>query len=135
MLPAVVAGVIPYWLRPRAGDFHNEGLIALAIGAVMLLWCVRDFYVVGKGTLSPWDPPRNLVVTGLYKFSRNPMYVAVTLILIGWAMLYRTPALWTYAAIAAVLFHLRIVFFEERYLARTHGDAFARYKTKVGRWV
>lgn len=101
----------------------------------MLLWCVRDFYVVGKGTLGPWDPPRNLVVTGFYKFSRNPMYVAVTLILIGWAMLFRSQALWTYAAIVAVMFHRRIVFFEERYLARAHGEEFSRYKTRVGRWV
>lgn len=102
---------------------------------LLLLWCVRDFYVVGKGTLGPWDPPRNLVVTGLYRYSRNPMYIAVLLILIGWAMLYRMQNLWVYAAVVAVMFHVRVVFFEERYLAKTHGEAFTRYKAKVHRWV
>jgi protein-S-isoprenylcysteine O-methyltransferase Ste14 len=123
-------------MRPRDGAvLHTEGFIALAIGAILLLWCVRDFYVMGKGTLGPWDPPRNLVVTGLYRYSRNPMYIAVVLILIGWAMLYREQSLWVYAAVVAAFFHLRVVAFEERYLAKTHGAAFASYKTKVGRWV
>jgi protein-S-isoprenylcysteine O-methyltransferase Ste14 len=102
---------------------------------ILLLWCVRDFYVVGKGTLGPWDPPRNLVVTGLYKLSRNPMYIAVVLILIGWAMVFRAQALWMYAAAVALAFHVRVVLFEERYLSRTHGEEFTRYKARVGRWV
>lgn len=100
-----------------------------------MLWCVRDFYVMGKGTLGPWDPPKILVVSGLYKFSRNPMYIAVTIILIGWAMVFRSQSLWVYAAIIAFFFHLRVIFFEERFLAKAHGDQFVRYKAKVRRWV
>ena len=54
----------------------------------MLLWCVRDFYVSGRGTLAPLDPPKRVVIVGLYRFVRNPMYVAVLTILVGWALLY-----------------------------------------------
>lgn len=100
-----------------------------------MLWCVRDFYVKGKGTLGPWDPPKNLVVSGLYKYSRNPMYIAVTAILIGWAMVFRAQSLWVYAVIVVLAFHVRVVFFEEKFLARTHGDQFTRYRAKVRRWV
>ncbi|MBA2687359.1 MAG: isoprenylcysteine carboxylmethyltransferase family protein [Gemmatimonadaceae bacterium] len=100
-----------------------------------MLWCVRDFYVTGKGTLGPWDPPKNLVRTGLYKYSRNPMYIAVTLILIGWAMGFRSQGLWAYAAAMAVMFHIRVVFFEELYLAKMHGEEFTHYKAKVPRWI
>ena len=130
-----MAGLVPLWIRPRpAVDLHQEGFIALVIGLVLLLWCVRDFYVKGKGTLGPWDPPRNLVVTGLYRYSRNPMYIAVVLILVGWAMLFRAQSLWMYAGVVALLFHVRVLF-EERYLAKAHGESFARYKAKVRRWV
>ena len=107
----------------------------MVLGALLLLWCVRDFYVTGRGTLAPWDPPKNLVATGLYKYSRNPMYIAVTLILIGWAMAFRSQTLWMYAAVVAVLFHIRVVFFEERFLRNTHGEAFTKYKAKVPRWI
>lgn len=131
-----MAGLVPFWIRPRsASDVHSEGFVALILGVVLLLWCVRDFYVVGKGTLGPWDPPRNLVMTGLYRLSRNPMYIAVVMILIGWAMMFRAQNLWVYAAAVALAFHVRVVLFEERYLAKTHGEEFTRYKARVGRWV
>ncbi|MBA3657717.1 MAG: isoprenylcysteine carboxylmethyltransferase family protein [Gemmatimonadaceae bacterium] len=130
------AVLIPLWIRPRGSEgFHSEAFIPLTIGALILLWCVRDFYVKGKGTLGPWDPPAHLVSTGLYKYSRNPMYIAVTLLLIGWAMGFRSQTLWVYAGVMAMMFHVRVVFFEERYLAKTHGEAFTRYKAKVPRWV
>jgi protein-S-isoprenylcysteine O-methyltransferase Ste14 len=60
------------------------------MGIFALVWCVRDFYVSGRGTLAPWDPPTRLVIIGLYRFLRNPMYVAVLTILVGWALLYRS---------------------------------------------
>jgi protein-S-isoprenylcysteine O-methyltransferase Ste14 len=101
---------------------------------VALLWCVRDFYVAGKGTLAPWDPPRHLVVAGLYRYTRNPMYVAVTLLLIGWAWTFAASGLLFYAAGVALAFHLRVVFGEEPWLARTHGDAWRDYAARVPRW-
>ena len=80
-------------------------------------------------------PPQKLVVTGLYRFSRNPMYVAVSLILFGWAACFGSRQLLVYAAIVAVVFHLRVIFGEEPWLARTHGAAWEAYTARVPRWL
>src|SRR5687767_5715269 len=127
--------LLPLWLAPDGRSFNPWGFLPLITGLVLLLWCVRDFYVAGKGTLAPWTPPLHLVQVGLYRFSRNPMYVAVLLMLVGWAVGFRTRSLWSYALLMAVVFYLRVVFFEEPWLARTHGDDFARYKARVPRWL
>src|SRR5687768_2846937 len=99
LLPGMVAFAIPPLLIApddlRIVD--AAGVIVVAIGIVLLVWCVREFYVAGRGTLAPWAPPKELVVTGLYRFSRNPMYVAVLLILAGWAVSFRSQQLLAYA--------------------------------------
>lgn len=139
VLPGVVAIAIPALLGLReigaGGEFVPVGLLPLGAGFVLLLWCVRDFYVAGKGTLAPWSPPRHLVTTGLYRHSRNPMYVAVTMMLGGWAVCFWSPTLAVYAASVAVGFHLRVLFGEEPWLARTHGAAWSEYEAKVPRWL
>ena len=138
-LPGVVAIGVPAWITVRTiklgADFHLVALLPLLGGFILLLWCVRDFYVAGKGTLAPWEPPRHLVTVGLYRVSRNPMYVAVALMLIGWsaATLSRTLAIYTCFVIAA--FHLRVLLHEEPFLARTHGDAWTEYRSRVPRWL
>jgi len=138
-LPGMVAIAVPAWFAAgslRHGvTFHAVGLLPLALGLVLLLWCVRDFYVSGRGTLAPWSPPKHLVTTGLYRYSRNPMYVAVTTMLMGWALAFASPALALYAAIVVVAFHLRVVFGEEPWLARTHGAAWDEYRARVPRWL
>jgi protein-S-isoprenylcysteine O-methyltransferase Ste14 len=101
----------------------------------LLLWCVRAFYIYGRGTLAPWDPPQELVATGVYRLSRNPMYVAVVLVLWGWALSFRSRSLAIYAFGVMVAFHLRVVFGEEPWLARTHGESWVRYKAQVPRWL
>ena len=75
MVPVVVAGIVPFTLAlydPFKGTGSLAGGLLLAIGLAILLWCVRDFYVSGKGTLAPWDPPKHLVTVGLYRYVRNP---------------------------------------------------------------
>ena len=138
-LPGVVALLLPLaivWNRwPASDPWFSIGLVMLIAGFVLLLWCVRDFYVSGKGTLAPWSPPRNLVVVGLYRYSRNPMYVAVTLMLAGWTLCFWSPTLAIYTCFVIVAFHLRVVFGEEPWLARTHGAAWEEYKSKVPRWL
>jgi protein-S-isoprenylcysteine O-methyltransferase Ste14 len=136
-LPGLVAFAAPpllIWPEPLHATFRTSGLAVLALGTVLLLWCVRDFYVAGSGTLAPWDPPRHLVVFGLYRFSRNPMYVAVFLVLLGWAIGFRSPLLSAYALAVLVAFHLRVVFGEEPWLAKTHGEAWTQYVSEVPRW-
>jgi protein-S-isoprenylcysteine O-methyltransferase Ste14 len=135
-LPGVVAFLIPLWIA--SGSQPAPGIaavIALGAGLATLLWCVGSFYVSGKGTLAPWAPPRQLVTTGLYRFSRNPMYIGVLLVLAGWALLYQSSVLAWYAAAIAVAFHLRVILGEEPWLARTHGEAWSAYKRRVPRWL
>jgi protein-S-isoprenylcysteine O-methyltransferase Ste14 len=138
-LPGVVALLIPAIVGMReldtGGQFVPVGLLPLATGFAMLLWCVRDFYVAGKGTLAPWSPPQHLVTVGLYRKSRNPMYVAVAMMLAGWAVCFWSPLLAIYTGTVIVGFHLRVVFGEEPWLARTHAAAWDEYKSKVPRWL
>ena len=137
-LPGLVAFSVPLliaWPRVREGSFNALALILLVPGITLLLWCVRDFLVTGKGTLAPWDPPRNLVSSGPYRYSRNPMYVGVSLILWGWAMAFGSSALIVYALIVMVAFHVRVLVNEEPYLARTHGRRWDDYRARVPRWM
>ena len=137
-LPGLVAFAAPLfmaWPRVRDGSFNPIALVLLVPGITLLLWCVRDFLVTGKGTLAPWDPPRLLVSSGPYRFSRNPMYVGVSLILLGWSMAFESWDLLVYALIVVAAFHLRVLFNEEPYLARTHGRKWDDYAGKVPRWI
>jgi protein-S-isoprenylcysteine O-methyltransferase Ste14/pimeloyl-ACP methyl ester carboxylesterase len=136
-LPGVVAFAVPLLLAwpIEVSDFRIAGLVPLLAGVLLLLWCARDFYVAGKGTLAPWDPPRQLVVSGPYRFSRNPMYIAVSLVLVGWAIGLAMATLWLYALALMVAFHIRTVYKEEPGLARTHRKEWERYAARVPRWL
>lgn len=137
-LPGVVAFAVPITtlvLTSHTRVAYPLGLIPFAVGIVGLLWCVRDFYVAGRGTLAPWSPPSRLVVVGLYRYSRNPMYIFVVLILTGWAVTFASPGLGIYAACVAVGFHLRVIVAEEPYLAGAHGEDWSRYIASVRRWI
>lgn len=137
-LPGLIAFVVPavvLWSSDRTLLVHPWGLPVLASGVFALLWCVRDFYVSGKGTLAPWAPPERLVVVGLYRYSRNPMYVSVALVLLGWAISFGSMELFVYALVVVAAFHLRVVHGEEPWLARTHGEAWERYAARVPRWL
>ena len=135
--PGTVAFLVPLgFLAPGGPDtFVNWlGLVPLGVGILLLLSCVREFYLAGRGTLAPWAPPEELVVTGPYRFSRNPMYLAVPLVLWGWALGFQSRPLATYAAVVMTMFYVRVVFFEEPWLARTHGKKWTDYRARVPRW-
>ena len=138
-LPGMVAIAVPAWMASASlragGRFHAVGLLPLVTGLGLLLWCVRDFYVSGKGTLAPWTPPKHLVTTGLYRYSRNPMYVAVALMLSGWALSFMSGRLAIYAGFVIVAFQLRVVFGEEPWLARPHGERWNEFRSRVPRWL
>jgi len=137
-LPGIVAFAIPiYWLisASRTELVQPLGLLPLLLGCAGLLWCVRNFYVFGKGTLAPWSPPKHLVTAGLYRYSRNPMYVSVLLIMLGWSVSFSVRGLYGYTIFMAVAFHLRVVLAEEPYLARTHGTEWDDYMRRVRRWL
>jgi protein-S-isoprenylcysteine O-methyltransferase Ste14 len=137
-MPGVVAGLIPA-LIVRA-DAHRQGVFApgfglLALGLALLLWCVRDFYVAGKGTLAPWSPPRRLVAVGLYRVVRNPMYVAVLTVVLGWGLSFTSTPLALYALVLAIAFHLRVVLHEEPWLRQQFGADWIAYAAAVPRWL
>jgi protein-S-isoprenylcysteine O-methyltransferase Ste14 len=138
ILPGVVGFVIPLLLIASRGPgpvVHVVGLVPLALGMVVLIWCVREFYVAGRGTLAPWAPPQRVVVTGMYRFSRNPMYVGVLLVLCGWAVGFGSWPSAVYTGAVALAFHLRVLLYEEPWLARTHGQEWTLYKARVPRWI
>jgi protein-S-isoprenylcysteine O-methyltransferase Ste14 len=138
VLPGLVAFGVPalwLWFQGSLEPVYKGGALVVLVGVFGLAWCVRDFYVSGKGTLAPWSPPSELVVVGLYRYSRNPMYIAVLVIVLGWSMLFASVALLGYCMAIALGFHLRVVRGEEPWLARTHGARWEQYRRQVPRWI
>ena len=137
-LPGMVTGVVPLLLMmlPASGWFQSwYFLISVGLGLLVLVRCVASFYRRGKGTLAPWDPPKRLVVEDLYQYNRNPMYVGVALILIGWAGVLGSAWHYLYALVVPTIFHLRVVFYEERELEKRFPEDWADYKKNVPRWL
>jgi protein-S-isoprenylcysteine O-methyltransferase Ste14 len=137
-LPAVVGGVLPWLLfgnDPWKMRETSLGWPVLLFGASVLMWCVRDFYRIGLGTLAPWDPPKKLVILGLYRFMRNPMYVGVLMWVAGWSLVAGSPLLAAYAGVLAIAFHIRVILYEEPTLARKFGVDWTQYRTSVNRWL
>jgi protein-S-isoprenylcysteine O-methyltransferase Ste14 len=137
-LPALVAFAIPIWIGASAGNsvrYLGPAVVLLCLGTVLLLWCVREFYVSGRGTLAPWDPPRHLVTSGPYRISRNPMYVGVVTILAGWSTLWDSGSLLIYSVLFMIGFHLRVLLYEEPWAARQFGSEWDAYRARVPRWI
>ena len=137
-LPAVIAGLVPA-LIVRSGTVDHRatpaGIALLGVGGFLLLWCVRDFFVSGRGTLAPWDPPKHLVVVGPYRFVRNPMYLAVLTIVAGWSVLYLSAWVVLYLIFLAAAFHVRVIMHEEPWLHRQFGAEWEAYSASMARWL
>jgi protein-S-isoprenylcysteine O-methyltransferase Ste14 len=140
LAPGIVAGYIPLALL-RQGPQIEIGFFAYLafplwlIGVIVLLWCFWDFLVKGRGTPAPIDPPKDLVVAGLYNYVRNPMYVGVLVIIIGHFLWFRTVWMIVYAAVVFLAFYLFVTFYEEPHLQKTFGTAYEEYAKKVPRWI
>ena len=140
LAPGMVAGFIPLALL-RTGPQVQTGFLAYAafplwvIGTTVLIWCFWDFLAKGKGTPAPIDPPRELVVSGLYKYVRNPMYVGVLLVIIGHFLWFGFWNLLIYAVLVFVGFSAFVVFYEEPTLKRNFGAAYEEYLKRVPRWI
>ena len=98
-------------------------------------WCLWDFATFGRGTPAPINPPKRLVVHGLYRYVRNPMYLGVLLVILAWALYFASGTLLGYAALMALILHVWILIYEEPTLRRSFGDEFDRYKSQVNRWL
>src|SRR2546421_2942382 len=143
LAPGVVAGLVPWWLtgwRLRAAPawwvpVRVVGGALTLVALVVLVAAFVRFVVEGLGTPAPVAPTERLVVGGLYRYVRNPMYVAVIAAIVGQAAVLAQPALVVYAAAATVAMVAFARWYEEPTLARRYGDSYAAYRSAVPGWL
>lgn len=142
LLPGFFAGYVPWRFfglgRAQVDMFrvaHIVSLLCIGLGSVLLAACIVEFARSGRGTLSPVDPPRQLVVRGVYQYVRNPMYLSVTAIVLGEALLTQSRALAVYCAIWFLGVNVFVFGYEEPTLRRLFGASYDEYTRKVGRWI
>jgi len=139
-VPGLFVGYVPFAFLMNGSYIDTGFLIYLAlplwvVGGVMILWCFWDFLVKGKGTPAPIDPPKELVVTGLYNYVRNPMYVGVLLMLIAHFLWFGFVALLVYLVFFFLAFHIFVLRYEEPTLKKMFGKAYEAYIRRVPRWI
>jgi protein-S-isoprenylcysteine O-methyltransferase Ste14 len=105
------------------------------VGGAIYTWCVWDFATFGRGTPAPIDAPKKLVARGLYHYTRNPMYVGVLAVILGWVARYREPRILLYAVCVGLCFHLFVVLYEEPHLQEVFGSSYEDYRARVRRWL
>lgn len=142
VVPGTVAGWLPWYVAGGPSDVWRASYGAWRVGALFvvagwaaLLWCAREFAVRGRGTPGPWDAPPQLVVTSLYRFTRNPMYVAVLTAIVGQALWFHSRPVFWYGLIVGAAFQLMVVLYEEPTLERTFGRQYTDYRRRVRRWL
>ena len=142
LLPGFFAGYVPwryFGLANVSIDVtrvdHVAGIVTIGAGLLLLTACVVEFARRGRGTLSPADPPRELVVSGLYRYVRNPMYLAVTTIVLGEVLLTRSTDLALYWVVWFTAANIFVMFYEEPTLRAQFGDSYDAYTRSVGRWI
>ena len=139
LVPGTVAVYVPLLVAQdrsaASGPALAIALAVLVLGAAIYAWCVWDFATFGRGTPAPIDAPKKLVVRGLYRYTRNPMYVGVLTVILGWAALFQAVNLVVHALVIGTCFHLFIVFYEERHLVQEFGSQYEAYRSRVPRWL
>ena len=117
------------------GVFRYLGLVPIILGVAIYLWCSHSFVFFGKGAPIQFTPIKNLMVTGLYRHVRNPMYIGALLIIVGEALLFQSKGLIIYALASFVVINFFVQFFEEPHLANKFGETYERYCNSVSRWI
>ena len=142
LVPGVVAGLVPWWLtgwearEPSSSWLLLQvgGWMLVAAGVVVLLHAFVRFVVEGLGTPAPVAPTERLVVGGLYRYVRNPMYLAVAAVIVGQALILGQRILIVYAAVFAVTVAAFVHWYEEPTLLRRFGEQYEAYLRAVPRW-
>lgn len=133
--------LVPGWLGLGAsgpegtGPLQYAGILVGGTGLGLVLWCVWNFALKGKGTPALFDPPRALVATGPYRHVRNPMYIGGATLMLGSAIYFQS---WVLAAYAAAFFALTaalVLLYEEPHLRRVFGESYAEYCRRTPRWI
>src|SRR5262245_15139410 len=142
LLPFVAVVVVPYGLLAAFAGIDTRwsglwllGAAMFACGLALFAWCISLFARVGRGTLAPWDPTRNLVAIGPYRHVRNPMITGVAAMLAGESMLFGSWLLALWTALFVAVNHVWFVLSEEPGLERRFGAGYAAYKANVPRWI
>jgi len=140
LAPGTVAGFIPLALLRTGSQVQTGFLSYLAfplwgIGIVILVWSFWNFLKQGRGTPAPIEPPKELVVSGLYNHVRNPMYVGIASILIGHFLWFGFWSLLIYTAVVVIAFHSFVTLYEEPNLRQRFGAAYEEYCKRVPRWI
>jgi protein-S-isoprenylcysteine O-methyltransferase Ste14 len=141
--PGFIAGLVPWWIShwrfeaPFFGMplFRFVGGVLLTLGVIGLLDSFTRFAVQGLGTPAPVFPTRHLVVSGLYRYVRNPMYVAVVSTVLGQGLVFGNVALLEYGAFVWLLFHLFVLVYEEPTLSASFGSEYKVFCAEVPRWI
>jgi protein-S-isoprenylcysteine O-methyltransferase Ste14 len=143
LAPGFAAGLVPWWISHWRFQSALLGLqplrlaggILIVLGSVGLLDSFRRFAVQGLGTPVPVFPTLHLVVTGLYRYVRNPMYVAVVSLILGQALIFGDVRLLGYGVFVWLLFHLFVLVYEEPTLKASFGPDYDAYRAGVPRWI
>ena len=141
--PSVLAGLIPWWMThweflPPFFDLQATrivGIVLIVAGLPGLVDSFGRFALQGLGTPAPIAPTQNLVVTGLYRYVRNPIYVAVVAVILGQAILFGDWRLMTYGGLMWLGFHVFVLAYEEPVLAETFGAQYEDFRANVPRWI
>jgi protein-S-isoprenylcysteine O-methyltransferase Ste14 len=141
--PGIVAGVIPWWISGwRVGTpflgfmpFRVIGAVLIVAGISVLLESFGRFALQGIGTPAPVFPTQHLVVKGFYRYVRNPMYVAVVLLILGQGLLLCDLRIMAYAGFCGLIAHLFVVIYEEPTLRSSFGSLYESFCAHVPRWV
>lgn len=138
----LVAGLLPWLLTDRyrlpwstQPGFVPVGWVLIVVAAALLLHAFARFAFEGLGTPAPVAPTERLVVGGIYRHVRNPMYVAVLSIILGQALLFSSWALVAYPTIAAIAMVSFVKYYEEPTLARRYGAGYEAYRRAVPGWL
>jgi protein-S-isoprenylcysteine O-methyltransferase Ste14 len=142
LVPGTVAVWIPYRIvlqtrlgMPALTVASSLAIVVAALGTATYFRCLWDFAVTGRGIPAPIDHPKRLVVRGLYRYVRNPMYLGVLLILLGETLFFGSSALLMYTVGWFALVHIVVVLYEEPNLRRKFGPSYVSYISAVGRWI
>jgi protein-S-isoprenylcysteine O-methyltransferase Ste14 len=139
--PGFILVYLPFWITRfhiPASEPAWQTVVAAALiiaGLTPLLDSIRRFIYVGRGTLMPVVPTEHLVVSGLYRYVRNPMYLGVLTAVAGEVVLFWSRDMAIYALLVALGFHIFVWLYEEPTLARRHPEGYPRYLRHVPRWV
>ena len=141
--PSSVAGLVPWWItrwefRPPFFDLDATravGILLIVAGLPGLVDSFARFALQGLGTPAPIAPTQNLVVTGLYRYVRNPIYLALVAVILGQAVLFGDQRLFLYGALVFVAFHIFVLAYEEPTLRQSYGAEYESYGANVPRWL